>query len=295
MKFRKIYFTKDPEIDITPGAEDLTEFFNHISGGGGSNTDDTSKDDDNSGDSTGDLFGDHENVQDDDGIDDDPRNDNNEDNPTDDEVVEDKEEVSVDPNIAAIAELREQNRKLIEMLQNTTTPKKEEKAPEPEIDLFSGDSFTKLTEELELNEGASLLFANFMKQYGAQVAKSAVKDAMDQTSSVVDNQITSANNARDMKKNFYSTHPALEAVQGYVAQIANTVAHENPNYTVDQVLEESANRSYSSLGINKDTIGKQEKPGKGKKPAFAKTPKARKPAPKRTKLDKELNAMIDLF
>lgn len=283
MRLKKLMYTKAPEVD-----QDLDDFFDNITGGG--TTDPKDEEDVEVTEEE------EESEEDDDSeppfSDKDPRSDEKSEEVEEKKEEEEDEKVEEDPNVAMIAELREQNKKLMDMMQNVTSPKKEEKAPEPEPDIFESEVFGKLAEALELDDGEADLLASFMKKFGSHVAKTAVNDAMEQTPQVVTRHVNEANNARDMKKNFYKSHPALEAVQGYVAQIANSVAVENPTFTVDQVLEESANRSYTSLGIDKEAIAKKEKPGKGKKPAFAKTPKARKPAPKKSKLENELNAMM---
>lgn len=282
MRLKKLMMAKDPEVD-----QDLNDFFDNITGGGSTDTDTeeeiTEEVEEEEEKEQEHPFGSDE--------DDDPRKSGEKEKESEENEEEEKKDEE-DPNVSIIAELREQNTKLMAMMQNVTTPKKEEKKTDPEPDIFEGEVFSKLSEALELDAGGSELLASFMKKFGSSVAKTAVSDAMEQTPQVVTRHVNEANNARDMKKNFYKANPALEAVQGYVAQIANSVAVENPTFTVDQVLEESANRSYKALRIDKEAIAKKEKPGKGKKPAFANTPKARKPAPKRSKLENELNAMM---
>lgn len=283
MKLKKLMYAKDPEID-----QDLDNFFNDITGGGTTEV----EEDVEAEEETEDAETDEEDLFSDD---DDSRGD---DKDKEEEKADEETEKEVDPNVAMIAKLEEQNKKLEEqnkklmaMMQNVTAPKAEPKKAEPDPDIFEGEVFTKLSEVLELDAGGAEILASFMKKFGSSVAKTAVNDAMEQTPQIVTRHVSEANNARDTKKNFYNSHPALEAVQGYVAQIANSVAAENPTFTVDQVLEESANRSYTALNIDKDAIAKKDKPGKGKRPAFANTPKARKPAPKVDKLLAELDQL----
>lgn len=279
MQIKKYYFSKDPEQQ-----EDIGEFFDFISGGS-TPVDDKEEVEEPQEEIIEDTAGD---PRDGEFVESDGEEDLEDKEPSAEESPE------IDPRDEMIAKLEEQNRKLMEMMQNVTTPKKEEPKKEKEPDLFAGDSFKKLTEAFEFNEGESQLLANFMQQYGAQVAKKAVNDAMERTPGIVNERMTEAQAAQDLKRNFYETHPALKPVQGYVAQIANAVAQENPSLSVNQVLEETAIRTYSALNIDPKSISNgKEKPGRGKKPAFANTSKGgRKVKPKKSAFDNEIDAML---
>lgn len=288
MKIRKIYYSKEPEVQ-----EDLSSFFEHISGGGSGDIEeavqetlDTSEEgtDETDFDSTHPLS--------------DPRDTEvSGEVVTDEDAVTDPEGISTDEPLytQAMQELKDQNAKLMEIVNNTTkAPQEAVKPVNPEPDIFSGEEFTKVAEVLELDENERVVLSTYLQQMSEATARKAVQDAMSQAPQIVNSQITQANEARDMKKKFYAAHPSLEPVQDYVAQVANMIAQENPGLSVDEVLTKTAERSYSALGIDPKTIGKSAKAGKGK-PAFAKAPKgSRKATPEKSKFENEIDAMLSI-
>lgn len=291
------------EADITGGLDD---FVSHIQGGGSDKDSDDSTDDD-------DEEEDADTVDDDEEDDteykakhifgDDPKEDEDEDE--DDEDSDDGEEaIVVDPKDQQIIDLQEQNKKILGLLENTTKPKDKVAEDEKPRDVFASDGFKKLAEVLELDETESGILKSFMEQFGNHVATTAVKDAEARVPSAVDAQITKSTQAKDVKTNFYNTHPALKNVSGYVAQVASAISEQDPNLSLEEVLSKTAESSYKALGIKPTKVKKAKaKAGeatetetkvKKKKPAFATGSKGggRKKKKKKSPLESGIDAML---
>ena len=93
-----------------------------------------------------------------------------------------------------------------------------------------------------------------------------------------------------MVDDFYREHPDLSNVKQTVAAIANTVHSEHTDWGVDQVFQETAQRTRKLLGLRKQAT--QQKAEKPKKPAFAKQRGARKEEPALGGLQKEINDLL---
>jgi len=76
-----------------------------------------------------------------------------------------------------------------------------------------------------------------------------------------------------------------------VAAVANDVHAKNPDLGVDDVFKQSAEATRKLLGMKKEaTTAVKRKP---KKPAFAKAGGARKPAPKISAVQSEINDLLN--
>jgi hypothetical protein len=284
MKLRKLIYAKDGEV--SDGG--LGDLFEHISGGGGGSESDAPVQEE--------LEQEFEEPNEDL----DPRGgeDDGEVEEAEDDVDAGAEEADedtpavADPSLDVIARLEAQNAELMKLLQNTT--KKEEAAPEPAPDLFTTDGFTKLTDALELDDAGSAALSAFMKQFGTSVAQAAVSDSVRRTPEVVASQVSQAETNRKLREDFYAEHPALEAVDGYVGQMSAAVQQNNPNLTMKELLAETAKQTYAALNIDPKAVAKAGRPGK-RKPAFSKAPKSgRKSKGKKTKLESQFDAMMNL-
>lgn len=93
-------------------------------------------------------------------------------------------------------------------------------------------------------------------------------------------------------QDFYTNHPDLTHVKPYVAQVANKLAAEHPDWTVHKVFEETANTTRKVLGLQAQAVKS------GARKVKAPAPQAKGPArgakrPNLTPLEKDIQQMLN--
>lgn len=111
----------------------------------------------------------------------------------------------------------------------------------PELDLDSLIDSVDFDEIMESKE-------KFM-EFFTTALKTVQKSTTDYVSGVVPDVITRQTSMQEVAKAFYDANPELVPVKQYVATIANGIAKENPEWQVQQVLEEAAKVSKMALNI----------------------------------------------
>ena len=199
----------------------------------------------------------------------------------------------VDPNAEALAELREQNRKLMEMLQQSQQPTNQEKvaekpaAPKTLAELKGDLSFDEIMNDEEL-------FMGFMQNVMAMASEQSVERVATTMPQYVMNQVRQQQSLTEATDNFYIDNVKLVPHRKVVGMLANEVVAEHQDWNLDQVFEETAKRSYTLLNMKKEAIAESsEKPGPKPKPALnKKTRSGKRAAPKLSKLQREINDLI---
>ena len=103
--------------------------------------------------------------------------------------------------------------------------------------------------------------------------------------------ITSHMSMQQVKEQFYQDNPELDPVRPYVANIASTVAAEQPEWGLQEVLTESAKRAKAALNIRE--VSKTVKEDKGPAPTLPGSKGGRKPTPQKTALQNELDEFME--
>ncbi len=189
-------------------------------------------------------------------------------------------------------------KQLLETIKELTKKTEDKKEKEPpkitEEDLFEGDSFSALTEEMDWDEKEIKTFKTFLTAFGKQVHQTALKQIMADTPELINKTIKTQSGMEKVRTDFYTANPKLKNFQPLVAQLSKQVAEEKgKDAKIEDVLKSVAEKAYSLLGIKKGKV-KNGKAGKGKKPAFTKPKGARKKGTKKTGLAKELDAMMEI-
>ncbi len=223
--------------------------------------------------------------------------------PIDDVLADDPDpDPTPDPRDVQFAAMMTQNQKLMDMLAQQNAPKEEPIVPDP--DIFEDESFNQMAEMLDLDDNGKKIFQAFMSKFADQTQKKSVNQMLETAPDMVGKVMDSKTQIETVKNKFYSDNAELSAVKPFVSQLARTVAEENPTFDTVKVLEETAKRAYEVLGITKKDKPNAD-PAKGgdpsnaggdkkKKPAFAKnTSSTRKTPGKKTKLDGDLDAMLN--
>ncbi len=189
-----------------------------------------------------------------------------------------------------------QQERYLKIIETLAEERKGEKvAPAAMPSIYDGEEFKGLVEVLDLDANEAKVLTAFMKAMQNDTQQRSVEQAMKDTPEVVGKYVNRQAVITKMKEKFYEDNPNLVEIKPYVAQVANTVSAKNSDWTMEQVLTETAKVTYKALGIKKELAKKTDKPGKRKKPAFAKGTKGgRKPAPKKSKLESDMQAMLDL-
>lgn len=116
---------------------------------------------------------------------------------------------------------------------------------EPELnltDLIESVDFDEIMESKE----------KFM-EFFTTALKTVQKTTTDYVSGVVPDVVVRQTSMQEVAKSFYDANPELVPVKQYVATIATNIAKENPDWQVQQVLEEAAKVSKMALNIQPAT------------------------------------------
>lgn len=185
--------------------------------------------------------------------------------------------------------LRKQNELLLQRvgeLSQHVKPEQEQPTEEPtdvsDESLFEGFKFEEIVESEES-------FKKFLSSFAKKVVATTEERLLRKLPSTVSKLTQEQLEAKQTAEAFYQKHPQLSAVRPFVAKVVSVVASENPGWTLDQVLEESAKRAYASLGL-KQKVGSVSP----KKPAFAGPAKRGVQPEAKTRLERELEELMNL-
>jgi cobalamin biosynthesis protein CobT len=210
------------------------------------------------------------------------------------ESSQEEEETSEAPETSEEEEdeltaLRKQNELLLQRvgeLSRQVKPEQEQPTEEPidvsDESLFEGFKFEEIVESEES-------FKKFLSGFAKKVVATAEERLLRKLPSTVSKLTQEQLEAKQTAEAFYQKHPQLSAVRPFVAKVVSVVASENPGWTLDQVLEESAKRAYASLGL-KQKVGSVSP----KKPAFAGPAKRGVQPEAKTRLERELEELMNL-
>ena len=158
------------------------------------------------------------------------------------EKVEGVEEGVIPPVVDEVTALREQVSSLTQLVDTLSAPKvATEVAAEPELDLKELMEAADFDEIMEHKD-------KFMSFLGS-VIKAASTATAKHIQGIVPQVVTQQTSMAKVRDEFYNTYPELGAVKQYVANVANTVAAEHPDWQVGQVLAEAAKVSKAALNI----------------------------------------------
>jgi len=206
----------------------------------------------------------------------------------DDEEDEEKES----PIIAA---LQKQVADLKEIILTSKKEKDNDKELNKEvIDPFKSKEFNSFVETLDWEEDEVSAFKKFLNIYTEQTHNKTIDKILKVTPKLINKSVSTQTTFLQKKRDFYNEHPAFKNIKSYVSATASDIAKQKgDNASIDEVLKETAEVLYKTLGIKK--IKKTSAPGKGKKkkPAFAKTKGARKISGKKKKSKNDQSDQID--
>ena len=204
------------------------------------------------------------------------------------EVPEVKEVVEPAAN-TELEELKAANAKLLEQVNNLSTPLEVEDAKKEDVDikdlseLFKDDDITEL---FDTKEG----FLGFMQKVANHVRETTLNQFNQLAPNLVSNTIQSQNSLKEVRDAFYADNSDLVPVGKYVSKVASGISEANPDWTVDQVLKQAALDTRAALNIK---VPVKEVGKVSRKPALpGATSKGKgKPAPTNSLTDE----MEDLF
>lgn len=172
------------------------------------------------------------------------------------------------------------------------TPAEPEK-PEEEKPIEGSTLFGewKFDDIIENEDSFKKFLGDFANKVRVATKESILKDLPQTVTRLTTEQIET----RKIVTEFYDDNKELQTVKPFVAQVTNQVASEHPDWTLPQVLAETAVRSYAALGLRKK-VSEESSGNKHKKPAFVDTTRTRRgdPNPQKSKLEKELEELMDL-
>jgi len=133
---------------------------------------------------------------------------------------------------------------------------------------------------------------NNVAQSSQAVAKQqAVQQVLRSVPELVMGYITRHSAMNRMVDDFYKENVDLVSVKQTVAAVANDVHAKNPGLSVEEVFKQSAEATRKLLGLKRDAANAVKR--QPKKPAFAKAGGARKPAPKVSAVQREIDNLLN--
>ena len=168
-------------------------------------------------------------------------------------------------------QLKDQNAALLKRIEELSSAKASEPVQEEAAE-FKPEKYSELFENLDLDNviDSENNFKNFLLKFAALVHRDVTEQLSPQIPGVVKKQIERHMTMQEIREDFYRRHEVLNPVRSYVAQIANVVAQENSELSLQEVLEEAAKRAKSALNIADVKPKKKEDAVKEKSPAFVK-------------------------
>lgn len=130
-------------------------------------------------------------------------------------------------------------------------------------------------------------FVGFIKDLVTSVAQ----NTQSYVQGYVPQTITSHMSMQQLREQFYMDNPELNPVRPYVANIASTVAVEQPELGLQEVLAEAAKRAKAALNIRE--VAQPVKGDKGPAPTLPGSKGGRKPTPQKTALQSELDEFME--
>jgi hypothetical protein len=188
-----------------------------------------------------------------------------EDDDSDEEEPEDEEEEEDDPSSDLIKEvkaLRAEVAKLRGASDDDDTsngePQVTLQSVEEELDALDDDAFDALTDDREK-------FVDFMKGVLKKTAIASTEQALRRLPEVAKKLSKQSTQLQTLRNRFYSANKDLSKHKEVVALVANKIAAEDPNASVEDVLKKTAPRVRKMLGLKKEASGKGPRTGKSGK------------------------------
>ena len=136
----------------------------------------------------------------------------------------------------------------------------------------------------------NLVLGNVAQQSQQHAQQQAVQQVLKSVPELVMGYITRHSAMNRMVDDFYKENPDLNSVKQTVAAVANDIHAKNPGLGVEDVFKQSAEATRKLVGIKQQAAATTRR--RPKKPAFAKTGGARKPAPKVSAMQSELDDLL---
>lgn len=125
-----------------------------------------------------------------------------------------------------------------------------DKKPEPKTDDNKDkelDYFAETSLDDMLNDSSKM--NTVFKQIADQAVKQALENLNLNVPGMVNFQVKEILSARDISKEFYKNNEDLSNVRNVVKSCADQVVQEHTDWTIEQILNESAKRTRQSLGM----------------------------------------------
>lgn len=156
------------------------------------------------------------------------------------------------------SDLETQNRLLLEQIESLQAGKPAEEAKEEIEEIVT--SFIGDDEDLdEIISDKGKLNALLLKVQTATQA-STTKDILTKIPQIIVSQVQKQKVINDAVEEFYAENEDLKIVKRTVGKVANEVAADNPEWTLDKVFKETGKRTRKLLGMKEDAIAKKKTP-----------------------------------
>ena len=178
------------------------------------------------------------------------------------EVGEEEEEES-SPDVNQLHQTIQELQTRLEELTELNTPKPgEEPHPEQGPPQYEDQQFVASDDDLDkvLNSAEGL-----NKTLNSAV-QTAIQHVYQGIPGVIKNNVAQQVQLQETVSNFYSENPELKKHRAFVGKVSERIMKDNPNWSMQQVLEETSKEARKRLKLKQKAEGK----AKGKNPGFAK-------------------------
>ena len=135
-------------------------------------------------------------------------------------------------------------------------------------------------------------FVKFLIEFASTVKTEAAQATLQSIPSVVGSVVQHQTTLRDVAIEFYKAHPELKPVKQYVGRMANEISATNPDWGIQQVLDDVAVKAKDVLGLKAVAQGAEKKAAsKPSLPGGTRSPKSSGKAP--TGLLDEINDLLN--
>jgi len=232
------------------------------------------EDDDDSGDDDFEGF-DDEGVSDDDDADD-----------SDDASDDSDDDADDDDDTSALKDQVTQLQARLEELTEMTTTKDGEQSGEEGPPEYEAQQFIKSDDELDGILNSAEGFNNAMNS----AVQTAIQHVYKGIPGVIKNNVAQQVQLQETVSDFYANNPELKKHRTFVGKVSERIMSENPNWSMQKVLEETSKEARKRLKLKQKADGKTKKD-----PGFTKSGKSGGKKSGKSKLSGQEKQVADML
>jgi len=147
--------------------------------------------------------------------------------------------------------LRKQVETLQGLVNELATPKQPTVEGMPKVEGETPPTVQAMLESIDFDDVMKdkESFVKFFLEAANVIKAEAVQQTLIGMPEVVGSVVQRQTSLRDVAREFYKTYPELKPVKQYVGRVANEISAENPDLTIQQVLDKAAEKVRQTLNV----------------------------------------------